>query len=166
MLPFYILGALVCLIIYVKDKELLSFKLESVSKFLTFMVFVVCYKLTVISFFNVPVSDTPMPFWSLSMVWWEDAIFSIPIYLISKSTKIHKFVKFALILVMSLLFGFGHIYQGIFAVFVTSLYPYYISTRYGKDHGFGTVMACHIIYDMTIYSTIKLAPFIVGCLVQ
>ena len=166
MLIPYFLGAVICLVIYNTNKDLLKVKLDSVSKFLTFMVFVVAYKLTVISFFNTPVSDAPFPFWSLSMVWWEDAVFAIPIYFISQSIRLNKLLKFSLILLISLLFGVGHAYQGIVGILVTSLYPYFISVRYGKVHGFGTVMVCHIIYDMIIYSTIKLAPYIVGCIVQ
>ena len=158
---YYFLGALVCSIVYVKDKKLLTLKLDSVTKFLTLMSLAVCFRLAIMSLIGgSPTGDFPFPLWMLIMVWWEDAVYAIPVFYISESSKIHRYVKFLLILVISLYFGLGHSYQGLLGIAVTSLYPYFISARLAKQHGFGTVMLCHVLYDIIIVVISRLAPYI------
>lgn len=166
MMLMYFLGAAICAIMLKTNKLLMRVELNAIARFLAFMALVTCFRLAMISAFGT--SNFTLPsnkFWQLAMVWWEDAVFSIPIYLLSTSTKINKVVKISLIVIISMLFGLGHTYQGLFGVAITSLYPYFISTRYAKQHGFGTVMLCHILYDIITIGTIRLAPFIIGCIV-
>ena len=102
--------------------------------------------------------------WTLALVFWEDVFFGMPLYFIHKymNDGFAKYVKWTLTIMISLLFGLGHAYQGLFAVALTSLYPYFISKKYGERHGFGTVAICHIIYDnMTVYM-IALLPYLLG----
>ena len=103
-----------------------------------------------------------MPVWYIIMVWWEDLLFCVPVFYLSENSKLNKYLKFSLIFAISLLFGLGHGYQGVSGILVTSLYPYFISTHYAKRYGFGTVMVCHVLYDMITVAMIRLAPYILS----
>ena len=140
-------------------------ELQAISKFLAFMSLVVCFRLAMMSYFrDIPDGSTPFAFHSLIMVWWEDALFAIPIYHLSRNLESKRALKVSLIVLISLMFGLGHAYQGTFSIFVTALYPYYLSTKNAEKYGFGTVMLCHILYDMITIGTIRLAPFLIGCI--
>lgn len=91
------------------------------------------------------------------LVFWEDAIFMVPIYfLMEKYGKNVYTICFAIL--SSLFFAYGHLYHGLFGALVTAFYPYFISHHYAKKTSIGTVMVCHITYDLMLYySTIILA---------
>lgn len=90
------------------------------------------------------------------LVFWEDAIFMVPFYFaIEKYGK--NFFTISLAVVSSLFFAYGHLYHGLFGAIVTAFYPYFISYHFSKKTSIGTVMVCHILYDLMLYySTIIL----------
>lgn len=96
--------------------------------------------------------------YKLGLVFWEDAFFVFPIAFVIKRTPKYVWIPFTF--AMSLFFGFGHIYQGIWAVFLTSLYPYFVSYKSGMKWGFGTVMIAHVLFDAIFYFFVLSLPYI------
>ena len=151
-----------------RDKQLMRLDWGSVAKFLAFMTFLTVFRISANSFLSdmaglspatLPIELIYLPVWHFFLVWWEDAIFALPIYWLLKKCK--KWIAIPLIIALSLYFGYGHLYQGWFAVGLLSIYPYFISYRYGKRVGFGTVMVCHVLYDFITFYTAILMPSLV-----
>jgi hypothetical protein len=96
-------------------------------------------------------TQMPMPFWWFFMVFWEDGFYGLVIYYLMEVDKIlPKFVKKIIIFGICFNFMLGHLYQGAIGM-LAILYPFYISYKYGKKNGFGTVMICHILFDLISY---------------
>lgn len=98
-----------------------------------------------------------IPWQSLLGTFWEDACHTLPLALAGcmwgASKWYPKLSKVALVLV-ALSFGSGHIYQGIVpAVAICFYIP--VTLKLGKKYGFGTVMLCHIMYDLATLLSIK-----------
>lgn len=92
---------------------------------------------------------------STLFVFWEDVWFVMPIaFIMRKIFPTHKKIATLLIVLISVIFGMGHLYQGYMAA-VLALYPFFISYRYGKKYGLGTVMLCHMFYDFVTVMTVK-----------
>ena len=153
------------------DKQLMRVDLGGVSKFLAFIAMVTVIRLCA---FDLAMEFAPekfsemiyqshytlmqTPLWRLGLVFWEDAFFAMPmVYVIRKYSK---WIWIPFVIAMSAMFGMGHGYQGMWAIAVTAVYPYFISYKYGTKNGFGTVMCCHIIYDVVTYFTLYLAPYL------
>jgi len=94
-------------------------------------------------------------------VFWEDMCHTVPLVLLGrmfKKTKWYKFLSLPLMILVMISFGSGHVYQGVFAAAMISFYiP--VTIRLGKKYGFGTVMICHMLYDLI---TILSVRFITG----
>jgi hypothetical protein len=149
----------IMVLVFIFDKKTLRVELDKVAKFLAFMAIITAIRLALMSHSNSFGNSNLMdiPFYSFGLVFWEDLFYAIPIYY-TRHLKDHKYAKYvwySLIIALSAHFGMGHLYQGVFAVFLTAIYPYFISYRYGKDVGFGTVMAGHVLYDMITFLTVK-----------
>jgi membrane protease YdiL (CAAX protease family) len=99
------------------------------------------------------------PLYTLGLVFWEDFFFAIPIYFIMKKCK-RNWLKVISIILISALFGLGHLYQGWEAVVALAFAPYFITYHYGKKYGFGTTMIAHIMYDCATIITFKLLPYL------
>ena len=102
--------------------------------------------------------------WTLMLVFWEDFFFGVPLYFIHKymNEGWKRHLKLPLTVMISLLFGLGHTYQGWEGVAITSIVPYFVCLKYGRLYGFGTTMVCHILYDnITVYSIVML-PYLLG----
>lgn len=97
--------------------------------------------------------------WTLGLVFWEDFFFGVPIYFAFKYLK-NKKIAIALTVVLSILFGLGHLYQGWYVVGITALLPYFVCYKYGKKYGFGTTMVCHMLYDFSTVLSVKMLPYI------
>lgn len=97
--------------------------------------------------------------YALGLVFWEDFFFAVPIYFIMKNCK-RNWLKYSSIAIISLLFGLGHAYQGWSGIAITMFLPYFVSYRYGKEYGFGTVMVGHVMYDITTAYLIVLLPYL------
>jgi membrane protease YdiL (CAAX protease family) len=92
--------------------------------------------------------------WEYTLVWWEDLVFSFPILLAMNKWGRNKWT-ISLAVVLSLLFGSGHIYHGLTGALTTCIYPYFISYRYSKKTSLGTVMVCHVMYDLMLFYSVR-----------
>lgn len=143
-----------------KHKEIVRVEFDKVGSFLGFLAFLTCWRIAAFSFgesLGIPPPAYPRMLeehgmWRLFMVWWEDLFYVLPMFWIIKKFK--PWIAGILIVLISMEFGSGHAYQGAMGVIITSLYPYFISYRYGKKYGLGTVMMCHVIYDFATVFTI------------
>lgn len=161
-----ILGIIFLIIASVKDKYTVRIEWDSVAKFLSFMAVITCFRLGIHDLITemgvgegiIPQGEKIMAnvsAYKFLIVFWEDAFFGLPIYYFTKKFK--KKVWIPLVVILSGLFGLGHLYQGIQFAILSAIYPYFISYRYGRKHGFGTVMICHTLYDFITYITIIFA---------
>ena len=154
------------------DKHAMRADFGAVAKFLAFMAMVTCIRIAGYDFMmrtgtplpGVPPELSAIGLWRLILVFWEDAFYVLPIYWMSKYEKDKKFklLTWSWALGLSLNFALGHAYQGLGGVAMTFFYPFFISFRYGKKNGFGTIMMCHILYDFITVMTIKLMPYFLG----
>lgn len=84
-------------------------------------------------------------------VFLEDALHTLPILLLDRiGTNWSKYLKYIFFPISIIVFAFGHAYQGIQGVLITSMYiP--LTYRLAKDYGLGTVMCLHVVWDIVIY---------------
>jgi hypothetical protein len=156
---FQIIGFAVLIYMFFFDEKKLKVDFNVVAKFVGFMVLITFIRVGLLdipevsnAFANKGLSRTS--FYRFLFVGLEDLFFvMIPLYL-CKFCKT-KTLRFAIWVFFTGFFAIGHIYQGIFAVFVTGLYPYFISRKYTLKHGLGTVIACHFLYDCFTLSAVK-----------
>jgi hypothetical protein len=159
-----LIGAILILIYFIIfNKNLLRIEWNCVSSFIAFMVLVSCgriaynqyfYDPSIVQNFQTYGNDS----WHLFLVFWEDLFFGGSVFLICKFINC-KWIKIPLIILVSLWFASGHVYQGYFAAALIGVYPFFISYKYGMKYGFGTIMACHILYDFfSVYMT-KFMPY-------
>lgn len=88
---------------------------------------------------------------SLFLVFWEDMLFVFPSLLLYHLTK-NKYLVAPVAVVSSLLFSIGHIYQSVeWALILLAYVPAML--YFAKKHGLGTVMVCHVTYDVLTYLT-------------
>ncbi len=128
------------------DRKKLEIQLDNVAKFLAAMTILTFIKICIWNGQMVPPNPYGISMQNFLFVFLEDAFFvMIPFYLCKKIDS--KILKFLIWTFFSVSFGMGHIYQGITAVFITALYPYFISNRYAQRTSFGTVMVCHFLWD-------------------
>lgn len=96
--------------------------------------------------------------WQVTLaVFWEDMCHGVPLVLAGlmlKSKSWYKYVRLPLLLMVMFSFASGHVYQGMFAAATISFYiPFTMSL--GKKYGFGTVMLCHMFYDLLTILSFK-----------
>lgn len=98
-----------------------------------------------------------IPWQALFGVFWEDACHSMPLVLAGLmwgGSRWYPWLSKIALAVVALSFGSGHIYQGVFpAVAICAYIP--VAMKLGKQFGFGTVMLCHILYDMSTLLTMR-----------
>ena len=152
-----------------KHKDLVRVQWNSVASFVGFMTLVFFLRLAWMDFIyhdNMPalqqfLKTIPLkeiePY-RFALVFWEDSFFVLPIYWAMK--KLSKWKGIAVAVLLSGLFGYGHMYEGYIAVALLSLYPYHISYKNGLKYGFGTIMVCHILYDFMTFYFIKILPYL------
>jgi len=170
MMSLYFYIGLFFLALYMYfDEKTVRVEWVSIAKFIGFISLVTCFRIAMFSFLmenggsetlnqHIDNNFIKIPVWRLILVFWEDAFFVLPLVFCRK--YIHPKLWILLFIFSSFSFGLGHIYQGISAVFVTALYPYLVSYRYGMKYGFGTIMICHILYDFITYYIAKFLPFL------
>jgi len=155
------------------NERLMRVELEGISKFIAFMSLVVVLRLCLFDFlmtvvpkqflemfYNSYKTLAQISLWRLALVFWEDAFFVLP--MVFMINRFSKWIWIPFVAAMSIVFGMAHGYQGEWAILVTAIYPYFISYRLGKIHGFGTVMLCHILYDVITYFTLHLTPYLIN----
>jgi hypothetical protein len=100
-----------------------------------------------------------IPLMATLTVAWEDCCHGMLLLLLRKWIGTQKWWTFPIhgiaTLILMTEFGFGHLYQGLFAALLLSLYVPY-SIRLGKQYGWGTVMICHTLFDFSTILTMKL----------
>ena len=165
MYPYWILGAGVLLATCLAGlKNVIRVEKSAIVSFLKFLGVLTLYRVILFTLFPHfgPIASAAhnvsiIP-WPLTLtVFWEDACHGLPLFLLGKVIGDRKWLKpfywLAFAMVM-LEFGLGHVYQGIPAAIVLSMYvPYSISL--GRRFGFGTVMICHTLFDLSTILTIK-----------
>lgn len=183
MLPYWFLGIfMIYATIQSGNKDLLRFEKGPFLKFCKFMVVITIYRLVVFHFLKDSDflasqlhSITQVPWQSALTVFWEDMSFAVPLVLLKRflDSDKHKLVfvnpeeppsfrkqrlknlaYYASMAIMMLSFGSGHIYQGWYAAALLSMYVPFSVSR-GQKYGFGTVIACHMLYDLSTILSIK-----------
>lgn len=153
-------GIVLTIVLGILNRNLMRIEFDKITKFLTFMVLLTFGKIALFSFinsftytgFSAPPAILGMEVWRFALVFWEDAFFAIPLVFAFK--YLNKYIAIVIAVVLSLWFGYGHVYQGYWVALVISLYPYFISKYFGEKYGMGTVMICHILYDFITFYTI------------
>lgn len=184
MLPFWLLGIImIYLTIKSGHRELLRFEKRPIFKFSLFMLLLTAYRLIFFYYLgDTPMIKDQVqavlhiPWWGVLGVFWEDMSFAVPLVMLKKllSSNAEKlslvqpegFVpepksnwrpKLVYALAMGLMmasFGSGHVYQGLLPACLLSLYiPFSVSR--GQMYGFGTVILCHILYDLVTVLTLQ-----------
>lgn len=159
MEQLWILAGIILVIVYIFDRKVLQFDLTAIKGFLKILLIgsgiSIVLNLLVGRIPQLP----PLPVSSLLFVWWEDVLFSLLlIYYAEKFLPKAMFIAVAI--ASSIVFGLGHLYQGWLAVVLLSLYPYFFSYKYGKKHGYGTVMLAHVVYDLSLVGNSYILQFI------
>jgi membrane protease YdiL (CAAX protease family) len=67
-----------------------------------------------------------------------------------------RFLKFLMLVISSLTFAAGHLAYGPVWAGMLLIYVPFLSYRYGKKYGLGTVMVCHVLYDLFTYGAARL----------
>lgn len=153
-------GIVLTIVLGIFNRKLMRVEFDKITKFLTFMVLLTFGKIALFSFinsftytgFSAPPAILGVEVWGFALVFWEDAFFAIPLIFAFK--YLNKYIAIVIAVVLSLWFGYGHVYQGYWVALVISLYPYFISKYFGEKYGMGTVMICHILYDFITFYTI------------
>lgn len=157
----YIFAAIFILLASSEFPGICRVQKESVFKFLKFMFFITIYRMVmhyVIGFPQVD-SNPSSPMNTINIfttlgVYWEDAIFTLPA-LIAARRGSSKFLVSCMLALSAFVFASGHIDYGLQWAALTLLYIPFISYKYGKLNGLGTVMVCHILYDIITLATVR-----------
>lgn len=167
MYPYWLLGIFVIFAtIFAGYKDVVRVEKSAMLKWLKFLGIVTIYRVLLFKLFpnnqflkEAIKNVTSVPWQITPSVFWEDACHGMPLFFIQMwlgTDKWWKQVIHALLLAVVMVeFGLGHVYQGVPAAIALSFYiPY--SIKLGKKFGFGTVMLCHILFDLTTILTLKL----------
>jgi len=157
MIIIMALTIIIGILLFLNDRRVYDVDLLGVAKFLAMMFIIMVAKVCWYSY-SAPnlnlYSLMPHTHWRLGLVFWEDIVFTGVIILSQKYVN-NNIIRYLIIILSSIVFGMGHIYQGYIPAIIISLYPYFISYRYSKRVGLGTVMICHVLYDhIVVYGTI------------
>ncbi|MCC7443177.1 MAG: hypothetical protein IT285_16210 [Bdellovibrionales bacterium] len=100
-----------------------------------------------------------VPYRVLFSVWYEDALYVLPALVMkaSSSSAAAGIFRRCWLTCSAVVFGLGHSYQGALAVAMAMAYIPFVSYRYGKSHGLGTVMALHVAWDIGVLTYWRLA---------
>lgn len=89
---------------------------------------------------------------NLFLVFWEDMFFTFPALLLYRLTN-KPLLVFPLMVLSSVVFAVGHIYQSVdWAITLLAYVP--ITFFIARKYGLLTVMICHVIYDIVTYLTL------------
>lgn len=167
MFPYWMLGAfMIWATKFAGYGRIVRIEKKAVVKWIIILIGVTIFRLLTIKFllgldfFSSAAKAVKLIPWQATLtVFWEDAAFGLPLfltYLYARHSKWLKYIWYVLLAVFTLAFGAGHIYQSYFAAAILMFYiPY--SLKLGYKYGFGTVMICHILYDLFTILTVKWA---------
>lgn len=128
------------------DREKLSVQLDNVAKFLAFLTIIGFAKMCLWNGEMVKTNTHNLSLYNFLFVFLEDVFFVMLPFYLTKKIRV-QYINLMIWIFFSLIFGIGHRYQGVSAIFITAIYPYFISNRYAKKTSFGTVMICHFLWD-------------------
>lgn len=166
LFPCWCMGLWMMYLIYNSDhKDLLRVSKEGLLRFARFLAIITLariFYITVIAPDAVVESmrhiGDSVPWQTMFGVFWEDMCNAVPLVIIGRMIEGKKWLKplyMALIAAMSFVFGALHSYEGMQAVLTLMFYiPF--TMRLGKKYGFGTVMLCHIAYDLLTFFTFQI----------
>lgn len=165
MYPFWILGFFVTLAtILAGHKHMVRIEKNAVYKWIKVLCFITMWRYIFFKFFSSTdmvshihdnISIIPVP--ATLFVFWEDACHGLPLFMIKKYIGKRKWLKpfyYLLLFLVMIEFGAGHLYQGLLASIMLSFYVPY-SIKMGEKYGFGTVMICHTLFDLTTILSVK-----------
>lgn len=166
MYPWWIAGwAMILAVLFSPYKDMLRIDKKAVVKFVVFLILISIYRAAIFYFFGKEVSErlhleniNIIPWPTSLTVFWEDAIHTLPIAILlsifGEDRWYKKVFKYAIIAIVMCAFGLGHVYQGLLVAFLLSFYiPF--TLKKGKEYGFGTVMICHCLYDLSTMLIMK-----------
>lgn len=144
--------------------KLLRIDKKGLVKFAKWMIFITLLRIIVIKYLSPKEVSAEahemanfLPWQVTLWVFWEDMCHTVPLVLMGKffgKEKWYRWVSYPLLAIIMLSFGSGHVYQGIMSAAFISLYiPFTI--RLAKKYGFGTIMLCHMLYDLVTILTFK-----------
>jgi len=166
MYPYWIMGLFMLFVTYQsKHRDLLRIQWKSVGKWILFLGGLTVYRIVLFKYFGdheylkeAAEGALIIPWQATLTVFWEDLCHTVPLVILSRWLGNDKLWKKALtwlaIIGVMISFGLGHVYQGVIAAFVLSFYiPF--TFKKGQEVGFGTVMLCHVLYDLVTILTLK-----------
>jgi len=168
MWPYWMLGVMVmATVIAAGQKHLIRVEKKPLLKWIAFLGAITLWR-----FFISKIVDlhsvgegakqvTMLPWPIAFTVFWEDLCHGLPLLILRKLIGVNKWTRpIHLILtgIVMVEFGLGHMYQGPLAAVLLSFYiPY--SVRKGEEHGFGTIMIGHMLYDLV---TLLFVRYLIG----
>lgn len=87
-------------------------------------------------------------------VYWEEGFYVLPIVLLDKYIQ-PRWIIYLLLFFSAIMFGMGHLYQGVLAVIAMAIYAICCFV-FRRSIGIGTFIICHIIHDLAVAVQIKL----------
>ena len=153
---------------FTKEKDLFRIQFDKLAQFCGFLALLFVFRIYQYIFMIDMGLIKQMPMlppeisarlWTMGLVFWEDMFFAVPLYFIWKYMN-KKWLKISLTVMLSILFGLGHAYQGWSGVAITAFLPYFVSYHFGKKYGFGTSMCGHVLYDFSTMMAVKMLPLI------
>lgn len=157
MWPCWLMGIIVIIcVISSGKKELLRVDRTALKKWVIFLLWTITLRFIFCKLFLSPAvakslskqSDF-MPWMAPITVFWEDMMHGLPLLILKEylqNAKWKTWLYRAILMIFMFEFGLGHLYQGVMASVILSMYVPW-SINLGKKYGFGTVMLGHIIYD-------------------
>lgn len=166
MYPYWIMGLLMMLIVYYSEyRTLLRVEWKPILKWVKLLGIITIYRIIIFKLFKGNATLESMtsgvgiiPWQSTLTVFWEDALHGLPLAIMALwlgQEKLWKrIVTWAAVVLVMISFGLGHVYQGWIAAFFLSFYVPFTFKK-GQEIGFGTVMICHVLYDLATILTLK-----------
>lgn len=162
--PCWLMGLIMLVAVFFSEhRDLLKVSFTGLGKFLKSMAIITAFRLVILKLLTpasmlggIKAMVHLIPWQATAFVYWEDAVHVLPLVILARlysEKSWYKWIKWPLLLAVMVSFGSGHIYQGALAAVGISFYiPF--SKKMGEKYGFGTVMLCHIMYDMLTLLTL------------
>ena len=156
MINLFFIGIIIIVYCLFRQKHLIRIEWDKVAQFSAFLLLLSSVRFALMENQPTPIGYMPS-FGMIPLVPWEDAFFSIlGVYFFKDFLKLRKKFWIPIAIAFSVLFASGHVIYGLPWATMTLFFPYFLSYRYGKKYGYGTAMACHVLYDFTTILTVKL----------
>lgn len=143
ILPNLLIGLFMIFIALITDKSIVRIQFRTIGKFVLLMMAVTAVRLLLAP----ERSGSSLPIQGVFFVWWEDAFFTLPLLLLNHY-KVDKRILYSVMAVSAVAFACGHLYLSVPWAATVLIYVPLISFRYGLKCGLGSVMVCHILYDI------------------